>query len=481
MSILDFKHFYLVGIKGVAMTSLAQCLLDAGKTVIGSDVSEDFVTAPILERYNIKTEAFDLDFLNKHPEIDCVIYTAAHQGIDNPSVKAAISAGINSYSQAEALGELFNQKQGIAVCGVGGKSTTSAMLAWTMERLGLEPSFSVGVGEIIGMDKTGSWRENSPHFIAEADEYVVDANALKKNQPIKARFSFLKPFITICSNLSYDHPDVYPNFEATKREFKKFFLQIKQDGYLVINGDNQALVLLANEVINERPDITLTSFGCQHDFDYSLADCRVETGKSLCQINALPSFSEEFSLVVPGKFNLMNSLSCFAALDQLGLERKEILTILSQFKSTKRRFELIKEEGERKYFDDYAHHPSEVKAVIKTLNQFFPGQKKLLCFQSHTYSRTRELFADFVDALGSETEEQDEILLLKIFPSAREDFDPETNNQKLAAAIKEKYPDLTIHCFESIEEMAKYWQESTFRVAITIGAGDIYKIYEEMI
>src|SRR5258708_306107 len=128
MNILDYNSFYLVGIKGVALTALAQCLIDAGKKVAGSDVAEEFVTQKILDRLQLKIDA---GFETALPlETDCVIFTAAHQAIHNPQVQQAISKKIPVFSHAEALASLFNQKQGIAVCGVGGKSTTSAMIAW---------------------------------------------------------------------------------------------------------------------------------------------------------------------------------------------------------------------------------------------------------------------------------------------------------------------------------------------------------------
>ena len=130
MDILKFNKFYLVGIKGVAMTSLAQCLLDAGKEVWGSDVPEEFVTQDILDNLNLKIDtSFELEIPKN---IDCLVYTAAHGGPDNPQVIKAQQNKLAVFSQAEALASLFNQRQGLAVCGVGGKSSTSAMIAWIM-------------------------------------------------------------------------------------------------------------------------------------------------------------------------------------------------------------------------------------------------------------------------------------------------------------------------------------------------------------
>src|SRR6185369_10906914 len=174
-SLLDHTHFYLVGIKGVAMTAIAQCLLDAGKSVLGSDVPEDFVTQHILDQRGVH---IDTSFDTEIPaDTDCVIYTAAHQAQQNSQVVAAKTRNLPVMTHAEALGELFNLNKGLAVCGVGGKSTTSAMITWILVKLGYQPNFAIGVGDIPGLDKTGQWRKDAEYFVAEADEYVIDPSA----------------------------------------------------------------------------------------------------------------------------------------------------------------------------------------------------------------------------------------------------------------------------------------------------------------
>ncbi len=440
------------------MTSITQCLLDAGKKVIGSDVAEDFVTEPILKRLAIKIEDIATIPNFKEQKIDAVIYTAAHQGVDNPQVKAALELDIPTYTQAGALAEFFNQKDGIAVCGVGGKSTVSAMIAFVFNQLAPKDlSFSVGVGEIIGMQKTGQWQKNGQYFVAEADEYVIDPHAREKGQMPIPRFAFLKPFATVCTNLKYDHPDVYENFEGTKKTFAKFFSQIKTDGHLIINGDNQDLLKLVKEV--GRPDLKITTFGESANCDFKLQD--------YC-----------FNLQVPGKFNVMNALAAFTCLVQLGFSKTQVISALNQFHSTKRRFELVKKDEQHWHYDDYAHHPSEILAVIDTLNENFGEQKKLISFQPHTFSRTRQLFDDFVDALATHTKANDEILLIDIFPSAREAFDPDMNCDKLATAVKNKYPNCQIQNLKTREALANYIKQSNYTVFITIGAGDIYHVHE---
>jgi UDP-N-acetylmuramate--alanine ligase len=457
MIFANTQNFYLVGIKGVAMASIAQCLLDAGKNVRGADVAEDFVTAPVLTQSGIIIDdiATTPDF--KKLDTQIVIYTSAHQGIDNHQVQAALALGLPVFSQAEALAEFFNQKQGIAVCGVGGKSTVSAMLSFALAKLAPHDlSFSVGVGEIIGMQRTGQWQPDGKYFVAEADEYVIEPHAWQKGLEIVPRFSFLKPFVTICTNLRFDHPDVYHSFEETKAYFGRFFRQIKADGYLIINADNPDLVELAK--VNAPESVQILTFSAKGETDVSL--------------EKLP-----FKLQVLGQFNQMNALAAYSCLKALGFAHQEILDALADFRSTKRRFELVKTDDKHRHFDDYAHHPSELKAVIETLNENFPEARKLIAFQSHTFSRTRELFEQFVDVLGS-VSAPDEVLLIEIFPSAREAFDMEMNSDLLVGAVSAKYPDCKIRNLSTIDSLATYIKNSDYDIFITIGAGDIYKVHD---
>lgn len=481
--LLDYQHFYLVGIKGVAMTSLAQCLLDAGKNVRGSDVLEDFVTHKILNKKQIAVENFNSDFLDESqgPRPDCLIYTAAHQGIDHLQVQQAIKAKIPIYSQAEALAALFNQKEGVAVCGVGGKSTISAMLVWALKQLAIPISFSVGVGEILGLNKSGEWNNQSNYFIAEADEYAIDPNAKKKGLEIIPRFSFLKPAIVVCSNLSFDHPDIYSDFTATKNTFKKFFLQIKKNGSLIINADNEELLKLSQEVKEQRADINIVNFSWKNPSQYFLSDWQIKNGQSLATVNQQllkNTKQNQLRLKVPGQFNLMNALAAIAVLAELQIPLKSSCQALSQFQSSKRRFELVHLENQQRFFDDYAHHPHELSELIRTLNQYFPQIKKLIAFQPHTYSRTKAMFKDFVEVLGSNLNGQDQLVILDIFASAREKLDDSISSQQLVKTIEDKFPQAHVQYLADIKELANYIKKNHFPINITVGAGDIYKVYE---
>jgi len=471
----QFKNFYLMGIKGVAMTSLAQILLDAGKKVEGCDLAEEFVTQDLLKRIKVKIE---LGFEHPLPKkTDCLIYTAAHGGPENPLVIKAVKAGIPTFSQAEALSYFFNQKQGIAVCGVGGKTTVSAMIAWILEKNNQEPSYSVGVGKIAGLARTGQWHADSKYFVAEADEYVINPNAVQNGEEIIPRFSFLKPHISVCTNLEYDHPDVYTNLEHTQKVFGEFLTSTQPNGFLIVNHDNPELtqVIQQQAEVLKQKNITIRSFGQNPGADWQLLSSEVRDQKNIGQIK-IDDKTYELQLPIPGDFNLLNALAAGLAAACTGMSIDDSLTTLEDFHGTQRRFELIGQKNGVTYYDDYAHHPHEIKKTIQALKDWHPQQRRVVAFQPHTYSRTKELFDEFVDALGT----ADELILLDIFASAREKSDPTVSSNLLLEHIRKNYPQVKVANLKFIEALADYCQHQLFEndVFLSMGAGDIYQIYD---
>ncbi len=445
------------------MTALAQCLLDAGKKVSGSDVAERFVTQEVLESRNLE---IDLGFDGMIPsDVDCVIYTAAHQAQDNPQVVQALQKGLVITTHAEALASLFNQKLGIAVCGVGGKSTTSAMIAWMLQKSNLQPSFAVGVGDIIGLGKTGKWSQESLYFVAEADEYVTDPAALKKNQAITPRFSFLEPYITICTNLAHDHPDVYSTFEDTKKAFKSFFQSIKPGGWLIVNGEDLPLLTLARDAFHDRLDHLQT-------YAVSAETTSFEQGLSKTTLTS----GAQLVLKLPGTFNIANAVAAIMTVEKIGMSQLQAAASLASFASTSRRCQKIAEIKGVVFYDDYGHHPSEVAQVISAFKDWYPARKLVVAFQSHTFSRTKAFFDDFVTAFKA----ADEVVMIDIFASAREPFDHSITSTMLCQAISHNFPKIKATNLVTLENLAQYCRtmllpESIF---LTLGAGDIYKVHE---
>ncbi len=466
-----YTHCYLVGIKGVAMTSLAFLLTDLGKTVSGCDLEEDFVTADALQKLNT---SITTGFTHQLPkQVDCVIYTAAHSGKQNPIVQQALKQNIAVLSHAEALGILSKEKETIAVCGVGGKSTVSAMVTWVLEKLGESPSYSVGVGSIVGMTKTGNWNKKSKYFVVEADEYVTNPEEVKEGGVGIPRFSYLHPTHTICTNIHFDHPDVYKTIEDTNAAYLSFFSKLPPNGVLVCNQKDKPLILSEKK---ER----VTTFGSIGDCDY-LALYHADTSKAGITYAEVVQNKKRhgFSLSVPGRYNVENAVATTALLTELGFSISEVTAALQSFASTQRRFENKGTKNSITYFDDYAHHPSEITAVLTALKDWYPDTPCVIAFQPHTFSRTKQLFAEFVESL-SNLVVTDSLVLLDIFASAREKFDDSITSKLLATAIEEANPEQQVVVVPNYQELAKYLTNHAPKgcVVLTIGAGDIYKVHE---
>lgn len=447
------KHYHLVGIKGVAMTALAGILLDAGHQVTGCDVAEDFVTAKQLQKLGI-TSQIGFETQSLPCQIQAVVFSGAHGGSSNPLVIEAKRRGLEVYSHMRCLAEFFNAKRGVAVCGVGGKSTISGMLAYVCEQLDSQ-SYAVGVGEIIGLERTGKYLPEKPFFIVEADEYVEDPSI--KSDSIVPRMSFLRPEIIICSNLKFDHPDVYRDFAHTQSVYQEFFLSLPVGGSLIYYGDDVNLTALVAKVKKQRSDINYFSYGESSDNDY--------------QLNTIP-----LQLRVPGIFNQLNALATLVALKACGFSQVQILSALSGFSSVKRRLELVQKINQADCWDDYAHHPSELKAVIKALQERYPQKKLLVAFQPHTYSRTKSLLPEFAEALAGDFQ----TLLLDIFPSAREEPDPSISSDILVERINQFAPASPALNLHGQENLAIYLKQNlnSNTVFATLGAGDIYHLYD---
>jgi len=470
-----FNHIYLMGIKGVAMTSIAQILLDFGKKVSGCDVPAKFVTQNLLNKLDL---SIDQGFTHQLPKnIDCVIFTSAHGGPRNPIVLQAKKQNIQTYSQAEALAYFFNQKKGIGISGVGGKSTTSAMVAWILEKCNLSPSFSVGVGEIIGMNRTGRWNNISDFFVAEADEYVIDPNCNDQPDQITPRFSFLHPQISVCTNLAFDHPDVYHSIQHTKEVFANYFTQTKNRGSLIYNADSQDLVDTISYIqqhLNKK-DLSLLTYGRSEDVDARIINSSIKDQLNLGEA-IINGKKVSLELQIPGEFNLFNAVAAILAVNQVGVNINEAIDALTSFRGIQRRFEFKGEKEGVFYYDDYAHHPDEIRKTILALEQWHPNKRVVVAFQPHTFSRTKQLFDDFVDALSTARE----VLLLDIFPSAREQIDTSINSDMLVAAVNQSETNTRITNLKNADNLLEYCQTKLAPgdVLMTMGAGDIYEIHD---
>lgn len=460
ITVLTAKHVHLTGIKGVGMTAVALCVQDNGGEVTGSDVAHEFVTDKTLAKRNIIPRV-DFKPENIPSNTELVVYTGAHQGINNPEVVWALENDIPSISLAEATGQLMENKIGISVCGVGGKTTTSAILATIFEDAGKNPSFLVGVASISSLPFPGKYQKESLHFIAEADEYASSPGI--DNTP---RFMYQTPQTIVCTNINHDHPDIYPDLKSTLNAYRAFFAKLPPDGLLIYNSDcpNTA------QIINEAPGKHV-SVGSSSESRYRLLDVKVENGQSFVTYSHHEK-NHTFVLEIPGEYNARNALMAFACSQEHGIGREQINPSIMKFHGVDRRFQLIGSRGGAFFYDDYAHHPSEIVETLKAAKKWFPGKRIIAIFQPHTYSRTKALLSDFAKSFTY----ADKVLITDIFTSAREKKDPTISSELLVSKIAEFHPDVQLIKKDDLVEYINQIINSE-DVLFTIGAGDVYEFH----
>jgi UDP-N-acetylmuramate--alanine ligase len=466
------KKIHFVGIKGVGVAPLAIIAKEAGFGVTGSDIDETFITDPSLEKAGIKPlVGFDPSHIEGS---DLVITTGAHMGFDNPEVKEAKKIGIPVWTQGEAIGkimqgELLNRNyEGISVSGSHGKTTTTAMIATILKENNFDPSFLIGTGDIPSLGSSGHFGKGK-YFVAEADEYATEPKYDKT-----PKLLWQKPKIGVITNIELDHPDLYESVEDLKEVFLKFSEGIDKNDTLIASHDDKETLDLLKKYKGNR-----VTFGFSKEADLTIERLNIEEDKMFFWVNAKGTSLGEFILNVMGEHNAMNALCSLAVCLELGLSTEQIKKGLSSFKGSKRRLE---PKGEipsgALLYDDYAHHPTEIKKTLQAFKKIYPNKKIVCIFQPHTFSRTKILFEQFVTAFSS----ADIILLTDIYPSLREEPDSSVSSELLAQSIKRIHKDVVYT--PTLEDVVKYLDSKRFGrefVVITMGAGDVYKISEKLL
>lgn len=452
------KHIHFTGIKGVGMAALACCAQDLGLKITGSDIEEIFVTDELLKKRKIKWEV-GFSPKNLEPKPDLAITTAAHGGLENPEVVTAGQKGVPILTHAQALGKFMEGKEGISVCGVGGKSTTASMAATVLSLGRRKPSFAIGVGEIKPLGAPGKYDQGN-EFVAEADEYA-NSPPLDK----RPRFSFQKPKVIIVTNIEYDHPDVYRDLDQTKAAFKSFFQTLSKDGLLLANIDN----INASEVAR-KSGVNHQTYGFSPEADWQIENLRFGEEKMLFDLSHQKAKVDEIVIKAPGRFNVMNATAAFAAVTFFGLDAKTVKKGLAEFQGTKRRFEQIGEAGEVNLYDDYAHHPNQIREVLIAAGSWFPKRRLIVVFQPHTYSRTKALFKQFAQAFNLAKV----VVITDIYSSAREKETLGVSGEILAQEVSKYHPRAAYKPGE--KEVSQFLTQTTRPgdIIFTMGAGDIF-------
>lgn len=452
INLSDYTHIHCTGIGGIGLSAIAEILLERGYTVSGSDSKESEITERL-----IKNGAYVyLGQRAKNVEgADLLVYSAA-VAMDNPELEKAREMGIPMLTRAELLGALMDEyKIGIAVSGTHGKTTTTSMISLILEKAQKDPTILVGgnLEEIGGNVKLGE----SEYFISEACEYMDS-------------FLSLRPTVEIILNIDSDHLDYFKDIEHIVSSFKKFTGLLRKGGMLIAYEANP----FVNTVIKDYPDAI--TFGYNDNCTYSVHDIVFNSfgmpqfyvyhkGKRLCTVQ----------LSIPGEHNILNALAAAACCHSLGVEVEDIVSTLESFTGTQRRFDVIGVTGDGiKIVDDYAHHPTEIKATLSAAKNI-PRNDMWCLFQPHTYTRTRALFSEFTTAF----EDADKIIMAEIY-AAREKNIHKISSKELVSEIKKLYPKKEVYYFQDFEEIASFVINNAGKndLVITMGAGDIYKVAE---
>ena len=445
-----YKNIHAIGIGGIGLSAICEILLSRGYNVSGSDMKESEMTMKLAQ---MGARVFIGHRKENVENADVLLYTAAI-GPDNPELLRAKERGIPCLSRAEMLGYLMSEyENSIAVSGTHGKTTTTSMVSLIMENAGLDPTILVGgnLGEIGGNCQVGY----SQYFVTEACEYVDS-------------FLSLKPKIEIILNIDSDHLDYFKDINQIVRSFDRFAKLVPNDGLIIAYDANP----FVNQVINGLDNVI--TFGLNEKCNYYGKDIRFdENGMPGFDVYKNGEFLIHVDLSVPGEHNVLNALAAFACCHTLGVSEKTIADTLHGYSGTERRFDIIgTTRSGVKVVDDYAHHPTEIKATLSATKNV-PHNELWVCFQPHTYTRTLALFDEFADAFTG----TDHLILAEIY-AAREKNIYKISSQQLMEKIKETHPDMDVCYIDNFEDMAKYLKENTSKgdMVITMGTGDIYKV-----
>jgi UDP-N-acetylmuramate--alanine ligase len=438
--ILNYRRVHFIGIGGIGMSALARLFKSRGYKISGSDLSKSEITD------NLEKEGIEI-FLEQKAEnissdIDCIVYTIAVKN-DNPEFIESQKRNLPIFTYAQMLGKISENYFTIAVSGTHGKTTTTAMLIKTFEKLNLKPNAIVG--SLLSESKTNFVSGLSNYFIVEACEYGRS-------------FHNLLPKILIITNVEEDHLDYYSDLKEIQGAFVEMILKVPSDGYIVCNLNDKNVKEILEELI-------LKSHKLPEIIDYSIF------------LEKVPQLS------VPGKHNKMNAGAVMAVMEIIEkLEKNdfailesfesEVQKALIDFKGTWRRLELKGQTiNGALVYDDYAHHPSEIESSLLALKDKYPDKKIMVIFQPHLFSRTKNFLEKFAEVLKQNA---DRILILPIY-AAREKFDETIDSIMIIESIDDDKSEHVANFFEATRLALDKNIDGDW-IIITMGAGDINRI-----
>lgn len=450
------KNVHFVGIGGSGMSGIAEVLINLGFNVSGSDLADNSTTRRLSSlgaKVYLGHEAGNLDYAD-------VVVVSSAVNESNPEVVEARSRNIPIVPRALMLAELMRFRQGIAVAGTHGKTTTTSLIASILAEAGMDPTFVIG-GRL---EAAGSHaRLGSGEFIvAEADES-------------DASFLHLSPVISVVTNIDADHMDTYGHdFEKLKGAFVEFLQCLPFYGMAVVCIDDPNI----RDILPRISKPTMP-YGFSEDARVRAVNVRAEAGQMHFTVQRINGVTTEFdvTLNLPGNHYVLNALAAIAVASELNVPDAAIVKALKEFKGVGRRFERYgeipaKEGGTFTLIDDYGHHPVEMQAVIAAARGAFPGRRLVLAFQPHRYTRTRDCFEDFVRVIST----ADVVLLTEVYPAGEQPIVAADGRAlvraiRVAGKVEPLFVETPSELPEAILDTAKMGD-----VVIVMGAGSIGQV-----
>jgi UDP-N-acetylmuramate--alanine ligase len=432
------------------MSGLAKIMLEKGKRVSGSDLVASANTKALLEKGARVIIGHATE--NIHPDMDAIVVSSAIPS-SNEELCAARRLGLNVIARGELLARLMSEYKGIAVVGAHGKTTTSSMISLMLAVNGFDPTFIIGgeVHEMGGNARLGA----GECMVAEADES-------------DGSFQKLEPYGAVITNIDNDHMDYYKNFDAMKQAYQKYLDRVRAGGFAVLCSDNEHVRSL-NPGNSEA-----IAYGLTGDPMYKATDLVMAEGITRADVLLNERSLGYLTLSVPGAHNVQNALASIAVGMRLGLSFEQCARSLAGFKGAERRFQLVAQLGGIKIIDDYAHHPTEIRALLSA-SESIKRHRTIAVFQPHRYTRTQFLREEF----GSSFQEADVVIVTEIYSAGEQPIAGVTADL-IVQALKRNGKEVVF--LRQLDEVVDYLKAQVRRgdLVLTIGAGNVWTVGQSL-
>lgn len=447
------NRIHLVGIGGIGVSSLARIFVSQNIKVSGSDITESKITEDLRKiGIDITIGEKSSEFLNN--EVDLLVYTVAAES-DNPDIVKAKELNIRCLSYPQVLSLLTKEKFSICISGSHGKTSTTAITSIMMETAKLDPTVIVGsnVKQFDGNARLGK----SKYLVLEADEY-------------KRAFLKYYPNIIMLTSVEYEHPDIYRNLNDYLTTFKQYVSKLHDNNVLIFNNDDKNIIEIADYTHCKK-----VSYAVDNQADIQAVNIRYREGLPLFDVQYNNDAIKDIELKIPGKFNIYNALASIALGINIGISHDAIKVSLFKYIGSWRRFEIKGNNRGIEIVDDYAHHPTEVKATLTAARRKYPKSRIICVYQPHQKKRTKELYRNFFTVF----DQADLTIITDIYEVAGREEDIDVSSKKLVKEIDKE----NIKYIGNLDEVNKYLQENIKEndVVITMGAGTITGLSDKLV